>query len=81
MDIPDNIKDLFWEWDKTALDTEKHKSAIIERVINYGTLRDWRWLAATYGREEVRRVTRDRAASRPENIRPRAGHLAEILFG
>jgi hypothetical protein len=35
------------------VDVERHKSVIIERILEKGTWPQTRWLFATYGREEV----------------------------
>lgn len=68
---------LFWEMDPDQLDLARHRRAIIRRVLNYGTLADWRWLEQNYGRAGVRAE----AVGRGRNgVRERSGRLAALLF-
>ena len=76
--IPQNFRPLMWSYDFDRIDPEKHKTAIIIQAINYGTLREWRWLADAYGRETVREVLSTVPASA---FRPRARRLASLVFG
>lgn len=72
---------LFWDMDPTQLDVTTHASSIIERILNDGTLSDWRWLVATYGSQ----VLKERLSSSPRfasrtGIRERSSRLASLLF-
>jgi hypothetical protein len=67
----------FWDVDPKSLDIQKHERLIISRLINYGTLDDWRWLASTYGKERIARALHARGRT---SIRTEARYLAEIVF-
>ena len=44
---------LFWDMDKSQLDVEKHARGLIQRVLEYGTLSDWRLTRDFYGLDTV----------------------------
>lgn len=46
-------KHLFWDLDKTKLDSQKNKKQIIQRVLDYGLLSDWKIIQNYYGIEEI----------------------------
>lgn len=75
--IPHSIARFFWDTDPSVLNVTKHKSIIIARVLNYGTLADWSWLVRTYGKNDISSmiVKPDRTS-----IREPAARLAGILF-
>ncbi len=75
-----HIRSLFWDMNVQQLDTTAHAKTIIERVLNYGTLDDWRWLVSVYGTETIRRTlaTRDRFGR--DNFRAGARRLAELML-
>jgi hypothetical protein len=70
---------LFWDMDPTKLGVKEHAKTIIERVLNYGTLADWRWLVKSYGGDEVRRVAAARDRFGRTNVRPQASRLVSLL--
>lgn len=45
---------LFWDTDVRNLDYEKHARYIMEKVIMFGTLDDWKKINEYYGRERIR---------------------------
>ncbi|MCQ2323801.1 MAG: hypothetical protein MJZ53_02985 [Paludibacteraceae bacterium] len=44
---------LFWDMDKTQLDVESHSQQLIQRVLEYGTLQDWRLIRNYYGMSRI----------------------------
>ena len=40
---------LFWDMDKSLLNTESHSAGLVQRVLEYGTLQDWRLTRDYYG--------------------------------
>jgi hypothetical protein len=75
--MTDPVARLFWDADTGALDLERHRRAIIARVLNYGTLRDWQWLTEQYGEEAVRA---EALAPGRTSIRRRTRRLVSLLF-
>ncbi|MCO6491460.1 MAG: hypothetical protein J5I98_23790 [Phaeodactylibacter sp.] len=49
---------LLWEYDLSSFDFDKSKRVVIERVIERGTLDDWREMIRYYGEEQVLNVAR-----------------------
>ena len=47
---------LFWDVDRKALDVIQSKKLIIERVLEYGLMEDWKLLQKVYGLEEIKNV-------------------------
>lgn len=68
---------LFWDTDTDNLDLERHRRAIILRVLDYGTLRDWQWLLQQYGKDVVQAEV---FAPGRSAVRPRTRRLASLLF-
>ncbi|MEX0918510.1 MAG: hypothetical protein WDZ85_00880 [Candidatus Paceibacterota bacterium] len=78
--IPQSIRELFWEIKPDSLDKMTHKSLIIERVINYGTLDDWRWLLSCYGVVEIKNFLASSSKVRLSGVRDEARQLATLLI-
>jgi hypothetical protein len=47
-------KYIFWDADPDELDTNKHSRYIIDRVVSYGTWKDWKKLLKLYGDEKIK---------------------------
>lgn len=47
---------LFWDVDPKTIDPKRHAHYIIERVLEFGTDREVRWLWNTYSRRLIRKV-------------------------
>ena len=46
-------KRLFWDTNPEDIDMEEHIAFIISRVLEYGTLSDWRFIQKYYGLQEI----------------------------
>ncbi len=44
---------LFWDVDRETIDSEKHRGFIVQRVVERGTIKDWRLLRNQYGLGEI----------------------------
>jgi len=66
--------------DVPKLDTGAHAKTIIERVLNDGTLADWRWLVSTYGSKKIESALAERSVFRRSNIRPQSRYLASLIL-
>jgi hypothetical protein len=47
---------LFWDVDFNALDEEKNKRLIIERVLNRGTIDEFKQILSYYGEENIKGI-------------------------
>jgi hypothetical protein len=47
---------LFWDVDAGKIDLMQSKKWLVERVLEYGVLSDWKNLKEIYGLEEIKRV-------------------------
>ncbi len=53
-EIAENLsKRLFWDTNPKDIDMEEHRVFIISRVLEYGTLGDWRFIQKYYGLQEI----------------------------
>lgn len=52
-DINNFSSHLFWDIDRTKIDTEKNKKLIVQRVLDYGLFSDWLYLKEYYGISEI----------------------------
>ncbi len=78
--IPEHVLRLFWDADKSDIDTGKHSRYIICRVLDFGDTPEVRWLLDTYGEEAVRRVVASNPPLHPKTAnywRKRLGLAAE----
>lgn len=75
--LPASFRPILWSYRFDAIDPEKDKRTIIVNTINYGNLDHWKWIAATYGKSEVRKILGSIPSS---EIRPRVRRLASIIF-
>lgn len=50
---------LFWDCDRSGLSLEEHKEFIIGRILEFGDLREIRWLFDNIDREEIKRLVFD----------------------
>jgi hypothetical protein len=46
-------KVIFWDTDIDKIDYQKHARYVIERVVMYGKVNDWRAIQAYYGMEKM----------------------------
>ena len=47
---------LFWDTDPSRVDPEEHARYVIERIMDFGTDEEGRWMWKAYPREVLRRV-------------------------
>jgi hypothetical protein len=68
--LPESVRRLFWDVDPEAIDLERHRDYVMERVMSRGTWDAMCWLRARYslqeiaeflGRNAARLTPRDRA--------------------
>ena len=54
--LPQDFKKLFWSYDYSLIDSDKHQKVVITSLLNYGDLNHWRWLIRTYGKDKLKRL-------------------------
>lgn len=47
---------LFWDIDLEELDMEKHKTFIVNRVLDYGMMQDWLYIRSYYGIDQLKEI-------------------------
>ncbi len=55
--IQDFSQHLFWDVDLKTFDLEKFKIFMVERVLQYGKLQDWKNLKSFYGLETIKEIS------------------------
>ena len=65
MNIPSR-RSLFWDTNPATLDVERHANYIIERILDYGTDEEVRWMYRAYPRELIHDVVERSRVLRPE---------------
>jgi len=54
---------LFWDVNKNEIDLEKHKRFVIERILNFGNVEEFKWLDSYYDKNVITEVIkRERSA-------------------
>ena len=61
--LPESFRPLLWSYKFSEIDPKEHKRVIIVNVLNYGDLKQWRWLIKTYGRKEIKEFIESTPAS------------------
>ncbi|HEQ65242.1 MAG TPA: hypothetical protein ENN64_00225 [bacterium] len=56
--IPRNIETLFWDVNPDSVDLVNNMSFVIERILEYGRLKDIEWLFSLYEKDEIIKVLR-----------------------
>jgi len=51
--IPKKVQRLFWDTEKKSVNLRSHRAYVIRRIMDYGDLKDVRWMLATYSTEEI----------------------------
>ena len=49
-------RNIFWDTKYDSINWDKNMPYVIDRVLHYGTLKDWKQVLAYYGREEVKKA-------------------------
>src|SRR5579862_5068954 len=75
--LPNSLRRLFWSYQFEVLEQVRDEKTIIVQLINYGSLKHWRWLVSAYGAAEVKRVLQLIPAT---EIKPRTRVLASLVF-
>jgi hypothetical protein len=52
--LPGEVSRLFWDTDAAAVDPATHRTFILDRVLEYGSLRAVQWAERFYGLEGIR---------------------------
>ncbi len=55
--IDDFSPHLFWDVDLDGFDFDKHKTHLINKVLEYGMIKDWNLLKEVYGLETIKEVS------------------------
>lgn len=55
--INDFSQHLFWDVDLSDFDFKKHKTHLIQKVLEYGLIQDWRLLKQVYGLDIIKEVS------------------------
>ena len=62
--LPENLRPYFQEYDFSHLTVSHHAELVIERVLNYGSLDELRWLFQQYGWQQIMAWVTDRGGVR-----------------
>ncbi len=57
--LPEFLRPYLWSYKFSSLNPLKHKNIIVLQLLNYGRLREWRWLKKTYGEREIRKIIKE----------------------
>lgn len=54
MNLPEFLQPFFWEYTHESIDTIKHASTIMARIMGQGSWRSTAWLRETYSKEQIK---------------------------
>ena len=75
--LPTYFKPLFWGYKFESINLNTNKKLVIVNTLNYGGLKEWRWLVRAYGREDLRKAIIDIPES---EFRKHVVTLIKLLF-
>ncbi len=75
MQKPQFDKKLFWDTDMAQLNFKKHANAIIVRVLERGTMKDWEEIKRYYGHEKIKE-----AAVNARNLSKKTLHFLSNFY-
>ena len=75
--ISPTLAKYFWDVDPAVLDERKHEQLVISRILNYGRIADWLWLASTYGKHYISAILHSDTRL---GLREPARRLANLVF-
>lgn len=52
--IPTSFKKFFWDTELNAIDSRKHSSYIIDRLLKMGDILSWQWLFKNYSSDQIK---------------------------
>lgn len=52
-------KHLFWDVDREKIDLHMHRAYIVQRVLEYGVMKDWKLLCSIWNIEEIAAIARE----------------------
>jgi hypothetical protein len=59
---------LFWDCNLNTLDADKHAGQVIERILEYGGLAEWRIMRHYYGDEKMRQAVTGLRCLSPQSV-------------
>ena len=74
LDISKFSSHLFWDTDQSSVNPEEHKSFIVQRVLEYGLMEDWKELNRSLDIREIASC-----ACELRTLEPRALHFISLL--
>jgi len=72
---PTFSQNLFWDIDISTLDIDKHSKYILERVLQYGDLEDWRKVKNYYSFDYLKTMALDIRTMDPKTLNFIAAYL------
>ena len=64
----DFSKYLFWDTDSTKVDLERNSPYMVQRVLEYGELSDWRLLQEYYGLKRIVKIAKQLRSLDPKAL-------------
>ena len=61
----DNI---FWDVDRNQIDLSQHAPYVVQRVLEYGQISDWKLLLAYYGLDEIVSISKNLRSLEPRAL-------------
>lgn len=59
---------LFWDVDRNAVDLSKNAPYVVQRVLEYGRIEDWKLLLEYYGLERIVEISRKLRSLEPRAL-------------
>jgi len=65
--VPLTLKKFFWDVELDTIDTQKHSSYVIDRLLKIGDISSWRWLIKNYSSNQIKlRILRSKQLTKKD---------------
>ncbi|MDD5738358.1 MAG: hypothetical protein PHY72_00300 [Candidatus Pacebacteria bacterium] len=78
-ELPKDFKSVMWGYNFKKLDPKENYERIIVNTLNYGSWKQWQWLAKYYGAKKLKNIIEEIPVSEFRNYR--ALHLISLILG
>ncbi|MDO8524519.1 MAG: hypothetical protein Q7R99_02735 [bacterium] len=77
--LPQDFKAVMWGYNFKKIDPDENYERIIVNTLNYGSWKQWQWLASFYGIKKLKNIIEEIPVSEFRNYR--ALHLISLILG
>jgi len=75
--LPAFLKSIFWSWDFSKLNLQKHKKTILKQIMEFGSISAISWMFKNYKKSEIKDFLKN---CRPGDLSKRSKNFWEKIL-